>query len=1175
MEQDFLGKNCILIIDDDFINRELLKNIFSSQYTFEEAGDGLEGLEQIGRHADKLCAIILDVQMSRMNGIELLERISADGITERIPTFLITAQDDDELVNYAYTLGVVDVVSKPVTPIVIQKRVRTVIELFSAREKLSATVKGQEMALHQNSQIIEELHRGTIEALAAAIEFRDIESGQHVGRIYGITKYILSNTAFGEGLAEDEIDHIARGAIMHDVGKIAISDVILNKPGRLTREEFETMKRHTTQGAELIRQICQTQLHDIYRHAMDIALHHHERWDGRGYPDGLVGDQISVAAQVVSIADVYDALVSVRVYKKAFTPDEAVRMIENGECGQFNPKLIECFLEVEPVIRTWYEQDAEEAMLRSLAEAPGTGASTIPVIARENNAPSSVVDVMLLMTAVQSAYDMIISANLTRNSYYMIDYDRFETHCADNLGVFDELIEYGSASIPVSHRSEFHDTFCRENLLREFHAGKKSIHLRHPQYSDDGKLHWVSTRVLFLEDARSGDILQITLARYIDDEIAEKEQTRKILTDALHLAEQANNAKYDFLSKMSHDIRTPLNAIIGMTTIIAANLGNEEKINDCLVKIGTSSKYLLGIVNDVLDYAKIENNTMSLHLSDFNMRDLITEVAEATKHQAQLKHQTLEVTVDKSVDRSYIGDEFRIRQVITNLLDNACTYTQAGGHISMRVGADSRPAAYDVVSFTVQDNGQGIRAEFIDRLFEPFAQDDGADRVESIGLGLPISQNLAHLMNGDIAVSSEPGVGSTFTFELPLERGNLSIGEGAIDTDINVLVVDDDLSVCEHTAILLQKMGIQTMIADNGFDAVELIGQNRGTPDAFDVAIIDWKMPDMDGVETVRRIRRLVGRDVLVAVMSAYDWSTIEEEAREAGVDLFIAKPISENNLRTTIACSEKIRREEQRISFDGEKVLIVEDNEFNAEVAKAILEMKNLRVEVAPNGKVAYETFMASRPGEYLAILMDVLMPVMDGHEATRAIRASSHPEAQTMPIYAVTANAFYNDILEAKLAGMNGHITKPIDFDEVARILQSIVKNKQRQNAQAGGGYLMVNCEILTNCGLDVDGLLKRLMGNEALVQVFIKKFLEDKTIDRLREAFATQDMAAAETASHTLKGMCGNLSLTALFELFTEQVNLIRAKDYGKAEAMMAAIEAQFAGTTAGMRDWLASL
>ncbi len=521
MQTNLSSKNCILIVDDDFINRELLKNIFSSQYTFEEAENGKQGLVQTEKHSEKLCAIILDVQMPEMSGIELLEKLSGMGIPEKIPTFLITAQDDDDIVTAAYDLGVIDVVSKPVVPIVIQKRIKTVIELFSAREALSATVKGQEEKLTENAKEIDELNRGMIEALATAIEFRDIESGQHVSRIYEMTRYILSHTDFGEDLSEDDIESIARGSIMHDVGKIAISDVILNKPGRLTKEEFDIMKLHTVKGAELLDKICNTRKHISYQYAKEIALHHHERYDGRGYPDGLVGDDISIAAQVVSIADVYDALVSERIYKNALPPEKAVEMIKNGECGAFNPKLVKCFIEAETDIRRLYlGEDKTEIAEKHLGGSEITADTYEHPLASGNNsvASGSVMDVMLLMTAIQNAYDMIISVNLSKNTYHIIGYDRFGTHCADNGGIFDDLIKFGAESIPVSHRKEFSDTFGRKSLLKAYNEGKKSVHLEHPQYSDDGQLRLVSTKVLFMKDGRSGDILEITLSQYIDKE---------------------------------------------------------------------------------------------------------------------------------------------------------------------------------------------------------------------------------------------------------------------------------------------------------------------------------------------------------------------------------------------------------------------------------------------------------------------------------------------------------------------------------------------------------------------------------------------------------------------------------------------------------------------------------
>ncbi len=599
MEASISNKNCILIADDDFINRELLKNIFSSQFIFEEAEDGKEGLEKIKRHRDNLCAIILDVEMPEVTGIELLEKISDIGITDTIPTFLITAHDDDNLVENAYRLGVMDVVSKPVTAVVVERRVKTVIELFSARERLRETVKGQEIKLSKTEKVIDELHRSTLETLATAIEFRDMESGQHVSRIYGMTKYILLHTGFGKGLSEDVIESISRASIMHDVGKIAISDVILNKPGRLTKEEFEIMKQHTVKGAELMEQIAGIQTHESYTYAVDIARHHHERWDGRGYPDGLKGDEISVAAQVVSIVDVYDALVSARVYKAPYSHDEAVNMIKNGECGAFNPRLLEDFLKAEPVIRKWYLADGTDEVLEELIE---TGNQNSLKNNEDGKAPDSVTDIILLMTAIQHVYDVISAVNLTKNTFHIIGADKIGIHSPEKKGKYNDVIDIACKHIPISHRREFRENFSRESLIRAFYEGKKSVRMEYPQNADDGSVRWISTKVLLMQDSRTFDIIQITLMQFIDDNYKNREKTRKALANAQAIAEQSANIKSDILSKIRRDISSPLNDIIKTAADAEENIENTEKTIESLTRIKMSSKYLLDTVNNDDNY---------------------------------------------------------------------------------------------------------------------------------------------------------------------------------------------------------------------------------------------------------------------------------------------------------------------------------------------------------------------------------------------------------------------------------------------------------------------------------------------------------------------------------------------------------------------------------------------
>ena len=348
------GPDTILIVDDDEMNRAILENLFSSFYAVEEAENGREGLEKLTANQEKICAVLLDVVMPEMDGLQVLHVLEQRGLLDKIPVFLITAEASDATMREAYELGVMDVISKPVVPYVVIRRVNSVVELFRARRLLGAEVERQRDQLLLQAEQMAELSMGMVEALSTAIEFRSDESGEHVRRLHDITCCLLRHTPLGEGIPEDQIRLIGIGAITHDVGKISIPDAVLNKRGRLTPEEFELMKTHTVKGAELLSKIPQMREHSAYSYAYDIALHHHERWDGRGYPDGLVGDEIPIWTQIVSLADVYDALVSRRCYKEAFSPGVAMDMILSGQCGVFNPRLLECFRQVECGLRSLY-----------------------------------------------------------------------------------------------------------------------------------------------------------------------------------------------------------------------------------------------------------------------------------------------------------------------------------------------------------------------------------------------------------------------------------------------------------------------------------------------------------------------------------------------------------------------------------------------------------------------------------------------------------------------------------------------------------------------------------------------------------------------------------------------------------------------------------------------------
>ncbi len=353
------SSDTILIVDDSEMTRDILGAVFKESYTIETAENGQAGLELIHRLHSRICAILLDVVMPVMDGVEMLRLLAASGIPEQIPIFLITGETDDGIVHHAYELGVMDVISKPITPYRVKRRVNSVIELFNARKRLASTVEVQKDEIVRQAQQIVKLSMGMVESLSTAIEFRSGESGAHVRRIHDITTLLLRDSCLGEGFSRENIRQIALAAIMHDVGKLSVPDSILNKPGRLTPEEFEIMKTHTVQGCRLLEQIPQMRELPFFHYAYDIARHHHERWDGRGYPDGLEGDAIPLWAQVVSLADVYDALVSKRVYKNSFGFDKAVDMIANGECGLFNPRMLSGFLAMEPSIRSLYTQRSE------------------------------------------------------------------------------------------------------------------------------------------------------------------------------------------------------------------------------------------------------------------------------------------------------------------------------------------------------------------------------------------------------------------------------------------------------------------------------------------------------------------------------------------------------------------------------------------------------------------------------------------------------------------------------------------------------------------------------------------------------------------------------------------------------------------------------------------------
>lgn len=531
------------------------------------------------------------------------------------------------------------------------------------------------------------------------------------------------------------------------------------------------------------------------------------------------------------------------------------------------------------------------------------------------------------------------------------------------------------------------------------------------------------------------DITKLVLEQ--QEKEREAERNRQIIKDALTAAEQASRAKSDFLSRMSHEIRTPMNAVIGMTTIAAASLDNRDKLTDCLGKIGLSSRYLLSLINDILDMSRIESGKVSIINEEFDFRSFVEGISSLIYPQAKNKNIVFDLNIEGVVDERYRGDPLRLNQVLINILSNALKFTPEwhSVHLSIRETRRVRDRAY--LQFIVRDTGIGMEKGLLTRIFEPFEQ-GGASISHSYGgsgLGLAISSNLVSLMNGHISVSSTPGVGSEFVVELPLLTvpDNTPKQDVSLE-DIRVLVVDDDLVTCEHTTLILNRIGVDAEYVTSGKAAVTRVKSALQRHTCYNIALVDWKMPDMDGVETARSIRRIVGPDTLVIIMSAYDWTEIEARAREAGVDFFISKPIFQSVVQDVLLKATRRRQSAatlpvQKEDFAGRRILLVEDNEINMEIARTLLEFRNASVDGACNGQQAVEMFRSSPPNHYDAVLMDVRMPVMDGIAATQAIRGLNRADAATVPILAMTANAFAEDIEQSRKAGMNEHLAKPIE--------------------------------------------------------------------------------------------------------------------------------------------------
>ena len=776
--------------------------------------------------------------------------------------------------------------------------------------------------------------------------------------------------------------------------------------------------------------------------------------------------------------------------------------------------------------RTWSEDDMELAsMLTDIVSA---------VMQREKSEEAK-----SRMASIVSASPTLI-AHLTHDGTI-----RYANRAAAEISGFP-VEELFGANISIMLDELTGEQFKSEVLPKTMKNGTYEIEL--PMQKKDGEKRMVefTTFTLGLRDAGIG----LTAV-----DVTERRAIERVARSAQGDSEGATAIKGEFLSRMSHEMRTPMNAVIGMTNIAKAST-DPEKIEYCLDKIETAAKHLLGIINDVLDMSKIEANKFDLTYGEFEFEKMITRVVGTLKYSMDEKHQQFYLRLDRSMPPVVISDDQRLAQVISNLLTNAIKFTPERGTISLSTHLLEIKGEEYTFELSITDTGIGISEDQQRKLFLSFEQaDTGISRkYDGAGLGLAITKKIVDLMGGEIRVTSKVKQGSTFTVRLTVKRGatrvRTALSEGVSWETVRILAVDDSPEVREFFLGIADSLHLHCDVAENAEEALSMIGR---VEEPYNLIFVDWKMPGMDGIEMTRAIRAMNLDNTVVIMISSAEWSEIETKARQAGVDRFIPKPLFASMLTDSIneylgieAVATSIDRPADRSkkrNYSGKTILLAEDIEINRDIAIALLEDTNIRIISASNGQEALRMFEQT-PDGYDLILMDVHMPVMDGMEATEAIRALPLEQAQNIPIIAITANVFKEDIDACLAAGMNSHIAKPIDKDELLKVLdkhltvqvasaprstfKEVKLEPQADAKQAASDYAQYKPFI------HVEGALQKLANNKMLYFTLLNNFQGQTMVDELKRVIVRNDSAKMAQAAQALAGSAGNLGLDRLAEV-----------------------------------------